>query len=370
MRSKVMLLMAIIVAATVTRSSAQNQFLHLLVDPANGLTEIQNPALGSTVTFDGYQITSASGSLVPDPSNLPLSKWDSLASQGLPGWDPVQPSTSNLSELNLTSSVTLTPGQTLSLGYAFNTTGTEDLLWGYSVPPRDYDYPTPVVYGTVQTLFAEMINTVAANGSILSSNMVLINPSSTAVSLDAYQITSASGSLNTAGFKGFASQGASGWESVGPSSHALSELNLTSSSTLNPGQIEVLGTAFKAGSAQDLALQFHQVGTSATQIGSVFYQTQLAGDLNHDGIVNSQDLAVVSSNWLQASMLSGDANYDGIVNSQDLAVISSNWLASLPGGAQSNGQLAPVPEPGTLALMALGLAVCASRFRNLRRDST
>ena len=52
------------------------------------------------------------------------------------------------------------------------------------------------------------------------------------------------------------------------------------------------------------------------------------GDVNLDGIVNSQDLANVSSNWLRTGvgLLSGDVNGDGIVNSQDLATISSNWL--------------------------------------------
>ena len=57
------------------------------------------------------------------------------------------------------------------------------------------------------------------------------------------------------------------------------------------------------------------------------------GDVNLDGIVNSQDLANVSSNWLRTGvgLLSGDVNGDGIVNSQDLATISSNWLQT--GGA-------------------------------------
>ncbi len=62
----------------------------------------------------------------------------------------------------------------------------------------------------------------------------------------------------------------------------------------------------------------------------------LPGDVNQDGIVNSQDLALVSSNWLKAGP-TGDLNGDMIVNSQDLALISSNWLATLPvGSAQAN----------------------------------
>lgn len=97
------------------------------------------------------------------------------------------------------------------------------------------------------------------------------------------------------------------------------------------------------------------------------------GDANFDGIVNSQDLAAVSSNWLVSNasgMASGDVNGDGIVNSQDLALISSNWLggtpalpagvlAPIPGGGTPGTSGDPntaqaVPEPGTWALLALG----------------
>ncbi len=63
----------------------------------------------------------------------------------------------------------------------------------------------------------------------------------------------------------------------------------------------------------------------------------LPGDVNQDGIVNSQDLAAVASSWLTAGV-AGDVNADGIVNSQDLATISSQWLSTLPaGGSQVAG---------------------------------
>ncbi len=97
------------------------------------------------------------------------------------------------------------------------------------------------------------------------------------------------------------------------------------------------------------------------------------GDANFDGIVNSQDLAAVSSNWLASNpsgLASGDVNGDGIVNSQDLALISSNWLgttptipigsqAPVPGGGTPGTTGGPpaaqgVPEPGTWVLLGLG----------------
>ena len=61
----------------------------------------------------------------------------------------------------------------------------------------------------------------------------------------------------------------------------------------------------------------------------------LPGDVNQDGIINVQDLALVSSGWLSAGP-AGDVNADGIVNSQDLAFLSSNWLATLPQGSPNS----------------------------------
>ena len=104
------------------------------------------------------------------------------------------------------------------------------------------------------------------------------------------------------------------------------------------------------------------------------------GDANFDGIVNGQDLAQVSSNWLatdSANHLSaGDVNGDGIVNGQDLALISSNWLgttptlpsnvlAPVPGGGTPGGGSQAVPEPSTWILLGLGsLALMWHRRRS------
>jgi hypothetical protein len=65
----------------------------------------------------------------------------------------------------------------------------------------------------------------------------------------------------------------------------------------------------------------------------------LPGDLNQDGIVNSQDLAAVSAYWLQPTSF---ANTGGgaILNSQDLATISSDWLATLPSLVVSGASVA------------------------------
>jgi hypothetical protein len=58
----------------------------------------------------------------------------------------------------------------------------------------------------------------------------------------------------------------------------------------------------------------------------------------------------VASNWLQNTRY-GDVNFDGIVNGQDVALIASNWLATSSGGA---GGASSVPEPSALILAVLG----------------
>ena len=81
--------------------------------------------------------------------------------------------------------------------------------------------------------------------------------------------------------------------------------------------------------------------------------TQLAGDLNGDGAVNSGDLDLVRGSWGEtvSPNTSGDANGDGFVGSADLDVVRANWGATAT---------AAVPEPTALALL-LGLAVFAVR---------
>ncbi len=49
-----------------------------------------------------------------------------------------------------------------------------------------------------------------------------------------------------------------------------------------------------------------------------------AGDINHDGIVNGQDLTVLLSAW-GTSGGPADVNADGIVSGPDLAVVLSSW---------------------------------------------
>jgi hypothetical protein len=338
--------------ASLSEVRAQN--LALSIDPYSGAASISNPA-GTPVNLDGYQLTSASG-------QLSTTGWNSFTQRGLTGWQQVSPTANGLSELNLTSYTSIPSGGSITLGDPFKVNGTEDVHWGYSSPTgtgtETSINPAPLVYaGGLQV---QAITVVDKTNTVVGTHLVLLNQeTSPTFNVDAYVITSTSGTLKPTGFTGYASHGVPGWQSVAPSTNALSELNLTSSSTLAPHQDLILGSAFTAGGAHDLSLQFHLVGTStAASNGTVHYQTVLSGDANGDGIVNGQDLALISSNWLHTNTLSGDVNFDSIVNGQDLALISSNWLQTLSGGGAmaSSIQSAPVPEPSSLALLAVGLS--------------
>jgi hypothetical protein len=90
-------------------------------------------------------------------------------------------------------------------------------------------------------------------------------------------------------------------------------------------------------------------------------RVSIPGDVNNDGIVNGQDIAVVSSNYLATgASVPGDANGDGLVNGQDIAIASSNWLHTYD---SISGNAAAVPEPSTFVLTALGGSLLAGRRR-------
>jgi peptidoglycan/xylan/chitin deacetylase (PgdA/CDA1 family) len=68
-------------------------------------------------------------------------------------------------------------------------------------------------------------------------------------------------------------------------------------------------------------------GNSSTYVGSFNTNPQNPGDINGDGVVNLNDLSILSSNWgsESATRAQGDLNGDGKVNLNDLSILSDNW---------------------------------------------
>ena len=91
------------------------------------------------------------------------------------------------------------------------------------------------------------------------------------------------------------------------------------------------------------------------------------GDVNLDGIVNAQDIAIMASHWLASGVgTQGDANGDGIVNAQDIGVIASHWLDRAT--SAGNNAHAMVPEPSAFTLLATSIIVCLFAHGTLARS--
>ena len=111
--------------------------------------------------------------------------------------------------------------------------------------------------------------------------------------------------------------------------------------------------------------------------------TLLPGDINLDGTVNVQDLAILAANYrknVTGGWMQGDFNNDGVVDVQDLALLAANYRRTqasdiVPDYAGfdavaiqvlSQAGLTVVPEPGVLMLLStgvLGLLVYGQRER-------
>ena len=78
--------------------------LVLQVDPTDGKARIVNDSVFNNIRFDGYQVASASGSL--------LTTWNSLQDQSVTGWEETPATTGLLAELNPTATTTVNAGQT------------------------------------------------------------------------------------------------------------------------------------------------------------------------------------------------------------------------------------------------------------------
>ncbi|MCX5655303.1 MAG: PEP-CTERM sorting domain-containing protein, partial [Planctomycetota bacterium] len=110
--------------------------------------------------------------------------------------------------------------------------------------------------------------------------------------------------------------------------------------------------------------------TTAVAANSVLVRYTLIGDVNLDGVVDDSDISILSNNYgfTEMSWANGDVyGYDGIVSDDDVGLQANNYgmtAGQLTGGIS---ELAAVPEPATLALLALGAAAMITRRRRSGR---
>ena len=86
-----------------------------------------------------------------------------------------------------------------------------------------------------------------------------------------------------------------------------------------------------------------------------------SGDANGDHVVDGGDLALMGGAWNKSGQGWGTGNFngDGAVDGGDLALMGGNWNWTLPPAPPETS----VPEPATLALLAVGVASLLRRRR-------
>lgn len=100
------------------------------------------------------------------------------------------------------------------------------------------------------------------------------------------------------------------------------------------------------------------LGTDNVKYDFITTSTPLLGDANMDGLVNREDLAIVTGNFglaIDALWGNGDFNFDHKVTLADMLIVRNNFS---PGGSP-----AAVPEPGALGLAVFGVALVGLRKR-------
>ena len=93
----------------------------------------------------------------------------------------------------------------------------------------------------------------------------------------------------------------------------------------------------------------------ACNMPAIIMQPQLPGDANGDGKVDINDLTIVLSNYNQSGVNwnEGDFTGTGKVDINDLTIVLAHYNQSVSSAVAAG--VGAVPEPGALALLALGL---------------
>ena len=317
--------------------------------------------------FDGYVISSALG-------GIDRTKWNSLDDQNLADWrESPSPGTNNaIAELKPTTSTAIASGAPRQLGNVFKRPLATE--FGTELEDIQFEYYTP----DGETIQAEVIyegvkkyNNLVLVVDPVDGDAILQNQSNLSVSIDGYNIHSASGSLlpNNGDWLSLEDQDINTWRESGESVNDLSELQSSGSMLLGGGTTINLGSPFKTvsmGGAQDLAFRYLFPGDSEFTDGFVVYRNvnfqPVVGDYNGDGTVNAADYTVWRDH-LGASVPSGtgaDGSGNGVIDAADYQVWKTNFgMSSSPGAAALATN--PVPEPSSLQFLALAAAAIGCR---------
>ena len=192
------------------------------------------------------------------------------------------------------------------------------------------------------------------------------NETAGAFEIRGYEIMSAGGSLNAAGWTV-----PTGWSKAGgASANALlgAALDETSFADLPIGSSLPLGTAYNpAVNAQDLSFRF-LTATGTVRPGVVSYvmgpPVGVTGDYNNNGTVDAADYVAWRNALGSATTLPNDST-PGMVTQEDYGVWRSNFGKTGGAGADLAGS-ASVPEPNAIVLL---ISACVALLFGRRRTT-
>jgi hypothetical protein len=141
--------------------------------------------------------------------------------------------------------------------------------------------------------------------------------------------------------------------------------------------VPVSADVFLGSGTPGSAVNYTFDGVTITQAGTVLVKYTFVGDVNLDGKVDGLDFAVVQSHYdrttpgltdISTAWLMGDVTFSGKVDGVDLATMAENNGAGYTLGVLDPlfiplGASLPVPEPGSLLTMGLGVGVLLVRRR-------
>lgn len=338
------------------------QNLSLEVNRRTGMVTLRNAAsVGDGVTMSGYNITSASGSLVPGGFTSGLS--DDGVDDG--AWQKSPGSPNGLAELNPLGESVIATGASNPLGEFYDAIST---VTEFAAPvPEDLQLSFRTSDGRVLEGDVNYVDDGPANTLLLQVDPTdgkarIVNDSPfDDIEMDGYRVLSDSGSLNT-DWESLEDQGQTDWqETGGTSSNVLSELNGFGALSIDSGRTAAVFAGmydFESG-VPDLTFEFRSPGRGVLD-GVVRFEPfalGMTGDYNDDGVIDAADYALWRDNLGNpgAVLANRDPGASGPVGAADYQAWRDNY------GATAATPAVAAPEPSASLLVLLG-AACASAF--------